>query len=374
MNEETQTAALAASERRGATSASSAQADYLCEGRHQAQRSIPEPPTSSDAGFGIAIHEALATGDASKLTTEQLSVYESCAAIREKLISDTFGPDASKAVRFIEQRYWCMVGNQWEHSAKPDLVVRSGSDALIIEYKCLPGAVEDSPSNLQLRDQAILVSGSLVLTKVTVAIIQPLVTHSPTLCQYDASTLKQAAQEMFARVIKSNTPNAKRTAGDAQCKFCLARHTCPERAAFVAASVPSVAAYFATVPVKEWTPEQRSAFCERVGIITKWIDECKAEMKALLTKDPESIPGFELEPGSVRSKVVNPDILHQRFLSIGGTTDQFMLCVDIGKKDLEAVVRSVSQLKGKGLKAKIDELLEGIVESKQTAPSIERKK
>ena len=51
-----------------------------------------------------------------------------------------------------------------------------------------------------------------------------------------------------------------------------------------------------------------------------------------------------------------------------------MLCVDIGKKDLEAVVRSVSQLKGKGLKAKIDELLEGIVESKQTAPSIERKK
>lgn len=372
MNEETPI--IVVDERRGGTSASSAQADSLCEGRHRAQRGIPEPPASSDAGFGIAIHAALASNDPSKLTAEQVSIYESCVEIRERLISDVFGPDASKARRFIEERYWCLVNKQWNHSAKPDLVVRHGSDALIIEYKCLPGDVEDSPSNLQLRDQAVLAAGSLILSKVTVAIIQPLVTHSPTLCQYDATALKQATQEMFARVIKSNTEGAKRTAGEVQCKFCLARHTCPERAAFVSASVPSVAASFASVPVKEWTPEQRAAFCDRVPVIKKWIEECNAEIKQLLASDPESVPGFMLEPGSIKRPVVKPDLLHQRFLAIGGTTEVFMSCVDIGKKDLETIVRDASKLKGKALKAKLDELLDGVTDSKQDAPSIGRKK
>ncbi len=339
-------------ERRGCTSASNAQADALCAGRHLAQQGLPDE-TSDDAAFGIAIHAALATGDSTKLTPEQFSIYESCQDITGNLIRDTFGPDASKVKDFTEQRLWCIVNKQFEHSGKPDLVARHGGVGLIIEFKCLPGEVGDSAWNQQLRDQAVLAAGHYLLDEVHVAIVQPLVTQSPSLCRYDKAALKQAEAEMFARVIASNDPQAKRVAGPEQCKFCLARHVCSTRAEYLAESMVPAVASFASVPVKAWTPEQRIQFCERAGMVTKWIDECKAELKRLMKEQPDAVPGWGLEVGSIKRPVVKPELLHERFLAAGGTTEQFMACVDIGKGDLKDAVRAATNLKGKALDAKL---------------------
>lgn len=356
-------------ETQGGTSASNAQADALCEGRHQAQIGLTSP-TTEDNLFGQQIHDALVNDDPSKLRPDQLSVYESCVEIREKLIADTFGPDFEQTKRFKEQRVWFKSAEGGHvHSAKLDLLVRHGPKGLVVEYKTLPGDVAEAPTNMQLRDQAALSAGHYLLTEIDVAIIQPLVTHTPAVCRYDTGSIQQAQSEMALRVEKSNAPNAPRTAGTVQCKFCLARYTCKEYAAFTALAVP-VSMSSLTVPVSMWSPEQRALFCERLPVAMKWLEECKSKIKQLIEADPNSVPGWKLEPGSIKRPVNNPNELHARFLAAGGTTEQFLACVDIGKGDLETQVRAVTKLKGKGLKAKIDELLTGIVDEKPDAPSL----
>jgi len=353
------------------TSASNAEADGLCQGRHQAQIGLPEIVTE-DSSFGQGVHDALKTDDPSKLSPEQLSVYESCVEIREKLIMEAFGMDASIAKRIREERYWwASTDGKLRHSGQVDLLVVHNDKGLLIDYKALPGEVSDSSANPQLRDQVSLVAGAHKLNEVDAAIIQPLVTHTPEITRYDTQSILRSQVEMGERVAASNDPHAKRTAGAAQCKFCKARFICKEYSQFIALAAPASMSSL-TVPVHEWTPDQRALFCERLPIATKWLEECKAQIKKLLAESPKSVPGWKLADGSIRRPITNPNELHTRFLALGGTTGQFMECVEIAKGKLEAQVRAATALKGKGLKAKIDELLVGIVEEKKDAPSLER--
>lgn len=355
--------------RLGCTSASNAPADALCAGRHQAQSGIPES-TTADSDFGTAIHDALKTDDPSKLQSDQLSIYEGCVEIREKLIMEKFGMDAPIAKRIKEQRFWWTSGDgKLRHSGQVDLLVFHGEEGLLIDYKALPGEVEGAAQNEQLRDQVALTAGANKLTEIDVAIVQPLVTYSPQLCRYDRVSIERSQVEMGLRVAASNDPNAKRTAGTLQCKFCRARFTCKEYAAFTALSAPSSMSSL-TVPVHDWTPEQRALFCERLPMAVKWLEECKHQIKAMLKERPESVPGWRLEKGDTRRSITNPAELHARFLALGGTTDQFMQCVEIGKGKLEAQIRAVTALKGKGLKTKMEEIQVGIVEEKECEPSL----
>lgn len=359
------------------TSASNAYYDSLCQGRHMAQLGIADI-ASEDAKFGQEIHTALATENISKLDGEQLSIYESCVEIRERLVLDYFGKDFPQVKRMFERRCWVHVlaadgKTRYPHSGQVDFLARHGTKGLIIEFKTLPADLPDSANNLQLRDQVVLGAGELILKEVAVAIVRPLVTHQPELCLYNEATIKRAEVEMFQRVRNSNNPSAPRTAGEAQCKFCKARHACPERARLLEVATPVAVSSLASVPVADWTPAQRALFCERLPMATKWLEECKGQIKALLEGDPASIPGWALEPGSVKRPVVKPEELHARFLALGGSPAQFLACVDIGKGGFEKAVRAVTQLKGKALAAKLRELLDGLTEDKPDAPSLTRR-
>lgn len=363
--------------RRGGTSASSAQADALCPGRHLAQRGLHNE-SSEDAEFGRGLHAALAANDPSKLTTEQLDIYESCIAIESKLVDQLFGPDRAKAKVFVEQRFWVKVKakdseERYDHSGQPDKIYRLGPRALIIEWKSLAGDVPVSSENHQLRDQVVLAAGNLMLTEVMAVVIQPLVTHDPAPCLYDKVSIKQAEDEMFERVRRSNDPTSPRIAGETQCKFCSARPICKEYALWNASLLPARIA-LPDLPVSQWTIEQRVAFCSGVAAVEKWIEDNREAMKQLLEQDPEAVPGFYLKPGNIREVVTDPEALFARFVELGGTLDQFMACVSITKGKLEDQTRAITKANGKSLKTKVDKLLEGIVEQKQNSPSLARKK
>lgn len=356
--------------RLGWTSASNAPADARCPGRHLAQRHLPDSEESEAAIFGTAIHEALKTDDPSKLQSDALSIYEGCMEIREKLIMEKFGMDASKVTRVKEERVW-WTGSNLQHSAQLDLLCKLNNEGLIIEYKTLTGEVEDATVNEQLRDQVALAAGAHKLTEIDVAVVQPLVTYTPRVVRYTIDTIKRAQVEMAERVKASNDPNSKRIAGAVQCKFCKARFTCKEYSEFVSLAVP-IAMYSLTSPVNTWTPEQRALFCERYPIATKWIEETKSQIKELIRINPESVPGWRLAPGDIRKTINNPGELHTRFIQLGGTTEQFMAAIEVGKGALEKQMRAATGLKGKSLKAKIDEILAGVVEEKQCDSSLDR--
>lgn len=368
-----ETAVEKVDERGGHTSASNAPADALCAGRHLAQKGLPDIETE-DSSFGTQIHDALKLEDPSKLDGDQLSIYEGCQEITNRLIKEKFGINADKVEFVKEKRFWWKSGDgKLQHSGQVDLLVRYKDEALIVEYKTLPGEVEGAATNEQLRDQVAMASGSLKLNEIDVAVVQPLVTYNPTVCRYDRLSIARSQADMVARVRASNDPSSKRVAGVSQCKYCKARFTCKEYHNYVAVSTP-VAVSSLAFPVRDWTPSQRALFCERMPVALKWIEECKHQIKKLLKENPESVPGYKLGVGKTRKPINNVNELHTRFIANGGTTQQFLDCVSIGKGDMEKQVRAFTGLKGKGLLAKMEEMLAGITDEKQDEPSIEEVK
>lgn len=380
-------------ERGGWTSASNAHADRLCAGRHNAQASMPDDPEeqSADALFGSQIHDALFAGSMDGLSPEQAAIYEQCVSIRDAVLNKVFGGDAPNAKVIKERRFKVEITAnpsdkspnpmRYGHSGKPDYIARMGNRLLIIEYKTLAGDVPESSRNEQLRDQAVLACRNLVATEAVVCVCQPLVTHDPEICVYDSAAINRAEAEMFDRIRKSNDPNALRTPNTLSCKYCKAKSVCKEYQQWASSQLPETAPV-AGIPVAQWTPEQRAHFCNMLPVAQRWLDECKEEMKRLLSKDPAAIPGFVLKDGATRERVTDPQELLNRLVSVASSSSMspqdvltlYMECVEIRKGEFETLLRKVTGLKGKGLKSKLDDMLAGIVEAKKSQPSLAREK
>lgn len=391
----TKTAVAIADPRGGWTSASNAAADLRCQGRHFAQKRAPkrQQEESEDASFGKKVHEALLNENPEGLTTAQIKVYEQCIDIRENLVFRVFGDDAPNIKVIKERRFKVSVlqaparpgmqvagtAGRYEHSAQADWVGRLGNRLLIVEYKTLPGDVPSSPENEQLRDQVVCVTRTLVASNAITAVIQPLVTHEPELCEYDAAAIGKAEQEMFTRVRNSNNPEAHRTPNPVSCKFCTATVICPEYQEWAGSRLPQTQS-LSRVPIASWTPEQRAEFCTMMPVAQKWLDDCKAEMKRLLKEDETCIPGFYLKPGSERTTITDPQKLFDRLVASSAelTAEQllplFMECVTVLKGDFEGLVRKSTGLKGKALLGKMSELIDGITETKQSDSSLAKLK
>lgn len=375
--------------RQGWTSASGAPADFLCQGRHLAQRGLQSKSTE-DAISGSRVHEALATGDVSKLDRTERETYDACKEIESKLIDRFF--EGSVPVIFQHQRFWIEFhGNNpdgtdrtLKHSGEVDLCARLGERALVIDRKTLMGQYAASPGNLQLRDYAVLVRNEFVFIKeVAVAIVQPLVTHSPELCVYHEDDLITAERQLYLRVIASNDPRSKRTPGDIQCKFCLAKGQCLEYQRWATnllphdgASSDSLAmALLMNTPVAQWTDEQFLLFLNVIkpGIDRglKWFDSVIETIKERLPNHP--LKGWGLKPGNKREIINNPQKVYERFIALGGKHDAFMKAVLVKKGDLEDALNATTGARGQALDKAMDAICQGCVEVRRNAPSLERK-
>ena len=367
------------SESRGtSTSASSAQADSLCPGRHLAQQRFPEEQSTGDSIYGTRVHDALASQKDDMLNPDQQSTYEACNAIVQKILPQFFGQDIKDALAIPtrEKRFWLTWSDGLKHSGQLDAIYKRATKALIVEYKSLPGEQAESSRNMQLRDQAVLLDFNVpLLSEVGVVVVQPLVTHSPEICVYKRADLVRSRDELYARVNASNNPNSPRKAGDVQCKFCRAKSGCPEYNAWAGKEVAATPETESLIekPVFQWTPAERTVFLDRAGVIEKWIDNCKLELKKMLKADPEAIPGYELKPGAMKGTIINPQTVFDNFSKVGGTLDAFMKCVSVTKSALDVEVRTVTKAKGKKLEDAVDAIIGENIQKKQNEPSIVRK-
>lgn len=363
--------------RQGWTSASNAEADALCLARHFAQRGLPEVERP-DSTFGNQIHAALAVAKPDGLSLEQTEIYDACQKIAAKLALQFFGNEALQAKTYRHRRFWLKLTSQggkglFQHSGEADVVYHLGSRLLILDYKCLPGEKTESSRNGQLRDLAVLAAGEIPETQeVAVAIVQPLVTHSPELCLYKPDDLKRSALDLYGRIVKSNDPKSSRVAGSIQCAFCLAKSNCREYQAWATRMVPSPRSIL-DVPVAQWTGEQCALFLDNAGIAQKWIDDCYEAMKARVKADPNSVPGWALKPGTVKHPINDPQACFDRFAALGGKIEQFLKIVSIGKGDLKEAIHTVTGAKGQALDKAIVALTQGIVDDKPDAPSLVKK-
>lgn len=365
-------------ERKGGTSASNAEPDLRCPARFLRQKPYPEV-TGEFAEFGNLIHDALAENAQNqtalkKLSLPQREIFDQCREVEKKLLLRFFPDQGSQfpVKIFREQRFWVIVDGKFIHSGKADFIARSGSRGLIIEYKTLPGDVPESPENRQLRDQMVLASGHLLLDEVGVAVDQPLVTMDPVITVYKADDIKRAEAEMFERVRRSNDPNSPALAGEVQCKFCRAKPHCIEYQKFAGTMVPGMLNLL-EVPVAVWTPSQRGYFCEQESVARTWLDETKEAIKAGAQLDPNFVEGWYMAPGAKRDTIVDPQSVFNRFAALGGTVGKFMGTVSVGMGKLREALNDLTGARGKALDAAMKTLTEGLVETKQNAPSLKRK-
>lgn len=355
------------------TTASNALPDSLCQGRFQAQIGIPDV-TSRDARFGREIHDALKRNDPSKLTFEQRDIFDSIQAIETSVVVKFFGALAPEAIKHCdrERPYTIKVG-EYEHGCTPDVVYRYLNRALVIEYKSLSGDVAPAPSNMQMRDQVVVVkSNYFAVDEIGSAVIQPLATHTPEVCCYMPQDIEQATWELVKRVTNSHAKDPKRTAGEVQCAFCKAKGICREYQAWATQGLP-VPVSIVDLPVALWTPQMRTTFCEHMGVADKWLQETKMAMKDGAKKDPDFIPGWGLDEGDERRNVTDMQALWDRFNALGGTLEAFMGCMKLTLGDFEEQVSLVTKLKGKKLKDQVSALLQGLIEIKRTEPALIRR-
>lgn len=347
------------------TSASGAPYDVLCQGRHKAQQGLKasdNEPESEDAAFGNRVHAALMRQDPSGLSRLERESYDACYETEQAAIGKFFGLSKVGCTKTIrEKRYWIEFG-EFKHSGQLDVSHKLGNMALIVEYKTLRGAVEESPYNLQLRDQVVLLSANdLLLDTVGVVIAQPPRKFDPVIAVYSGDDMELARAEVRDRVVASNSENPTRTAGRRQCERCLAKTECPEYQQWTQSLWPTtLKSQAGSEIISQWTVEQWQNFLTNRNILQGWLDNAYDAAKEMMKKDPGSIPGFYLGKSGDTVKITDVNELFTRFLALGGNLESFMRCVNVGTGKLEDEVYKLTGATGKKLDSAMHALLDGI--------------
>lgn len=373
--------------RKSLPSASAIARISACPGSFAAERGLPDAPTA-ESESGTRIHEYLAgRAPAESLSHTELDIAESCESIALKLLLDwrarIGATDLDETIVWRDnKRLWLVEKGQERCSGLADVIwtvtVQAGtSHALVLDYKTGPVNPGDADANLQLRTLAVLVDEHFGhdITTIDVALVQPLVTHTPSVCQYDRLALGKSRCQLMAALDAANEPDAPRVAGD-HCKLCRAVATCPKTASEVE-TMASLTIHESGLTVSD---QEMAKLRDRCGLAKKMIAAIEAEAFRRAQADPETWRqlGYEIREGSGRRSVEDVATVSERLNNLGVPWADITAACSINLGDIEALARGVAKdpdgkpLKGAALKAKVNDLLAGCVTIKTAKPSLRR--
>lgn len=353
-------------ERKGMPSASGFERIVLCPGSWQMEKGLPDQ-TSDDAESGTRIHAAL-SGESVELDPQEEDTVEICKSLAAGLVDKTL--DETKPIYLVERRLWFEGPAQGIDlvSAKVDMLVMADRRALIVDFKTGRGEVEHAVGNHQLMVAAVCAAHEYDLDRVFVAIVQPWVSPQVTTAVYEGEQLASARGVIIDAIRSSLRDNAPLIPGEKQCKYCKAKTTCPA----VKAEVGKLAVMTLTANNNEvLTPQDMAKLLAQCSMASAVIQAARAKAKEMLEAGL-SIPGWKLSPGRKTREVTKPDVVFERAKGIGIAPEKFMACVGVGLGDLEKLTREATGLKGEKLKEQVSALLDGAVEVKQSARSLEK--
>ena len=363
--------------RKGAPSGSEYGRIVNCPGYLNLKRRKPHWPevSSDDAASGQKVHSAYSLWEdeedyasqleALELTPDEEQCHDYCRLQTEKLVKE-LGFDADGTMQQRETRIW--LEDPVISSGQVDRAYIQPKRGLIVDIKCGRDPVSPAEENYQLRLYGLLMAANWMPEDYEViyaAIVQPWVSKVPTLVQYDAAGIKAARKELVAAMKAAADPGAWRRTGP-WCKFCPGLDgSCSEALAekehldiMFTPDHPAVAAALAALP-----NEKLAAVLDKITF-TEWvIDAAKAEAKQRLRVGME-IAGWTLEEGRRIEKIVDTQKVFERAIESGVTEPEFLACTGVGKVKLAAAVREASkrrgsELKGKSLDARMDEITAG---------------
>ena len=357
-------------ERCGLPSASNSQADQNCQGRHLAQQGIPDV-ASDDAAHGTDVHK-LMSGDVNELAAmtdvEMRDVAERGLAIRRRVAKEWLGEHQLVATSSDDNRLWRRDarGNK-TNSGLPDYLLVAELDGktrvLIEDFKSLYGKIPVAPSNLQLRDLAVLAFLEFQADEVTCYINQPLVTSTPQLVVYGAADLQHAHDEMVERVAASMKPNAPRTAGEVQCKHCKAKATCKEHLEWV--NKEGKNAMQLIEQNKQLSNGDQILYYKKAKAVTSLLKNACQQFEERVKANLEAWPEFEMKEVRGNRVITDPQAAVNA-LGDALPMEPIMQCVKVSVAQLEkafceARIAAAPDMKVKDAKAEFGQLLDGVI-------------
>lgn len=336
-------------EREGVPSGSSFARLRLCAGSWNLEKHLPDV-SSEDAKEGTLLHVVFATGDGKdNLEEEQVHAAETCEELFGEAI-EAVGLSGKYPLEIIEKRYWLSHPESFEPILSGQLdraLIDDTGKALVFDAKFGRGDVQPAEENDQL-----MAYGSLfyenhrdMIKEVYVAIGRPRAPRKErlTIARYSVDSLKRAYNEILATLERNNNPNAIRTPGIVQCKYCKACGVaCPESL--------TVLHKFAVVNEEEINdPATLGAALKRgklAAIVEKGIER---KVRDLLAQDPESVPGWMVTPenkmrviADVKALIAraceHPDVTPDKLLAIAKFSLTSIDKLLGGKKNAEEIL------------------------------------
>jgi hypothetical protein len=372
--------------RGGMTSASNAQADRLCPGRHLAQRGAPKEIESDEASLGTLMHAVFAGLEPeSKLDSESLKTVRRAKDIESQILGTWLielnqeQPATCHREDGTEKnRMWATRTGQRRHSGLADCFWRTadGMHALLEDYKSLWGDIPDASVNEQLRDLACMIWKTYGVETVTAFINQPRVTWRVAdvrLVKYEREDLVRAYSEMMERVEKSNDIRSPRIVGSVQCKYCRAAGTsrCPE------SQKALVAIGQAQFDIEHASPAERGDWLEKLNWIVDTAEKGIEQLKQGIRENGEGwAEGWGFGKAK-RSREIDTQSIPQIGASLSAHFDQFQpaqlaACCKLSVPKLEQLHAKLSGLSGKQAFDHFEQLFGELIETKEQQQPIQR--
>lgn len=367
-------------ERKGVPSASGVERIHLCPGSWNLERGLPDGESSADADSGTRVHDVWAgLASIDTLSLEERETLDALQWLELQAIRTVFGGLDETAQVHREKRLWLHdEAGAPQFSGKLDLYIIQGDHALILDGKTGRNETERANGNMQLRTQAVLLDEHTrkTLKSITVGILAPWQEDRLTLCRYEVDHLDAAQVELQEILDSSKDPLALRIPIEKACRYCKAKAICPE-ARIEALSLPAKADA-ETVLVQEpqliaqtLSPESLALCLDRGQLFERIHTAIRGEARKRLMAG-DRVPGWHLKPGRVNRPITDPALVFGRFLEIGGTQEQFMTTVEVGKGALQEQVNAITKETGKALKNRMASILDGATQEKQSGAILER--
>lgn len=342
-------------ERQGRPSASDAEANELCPGRHMMSLGMEDQSTPQSIR-GDVIHQWLHDPTSIELVAEDRVLANKCLQQREALLDLMWDDWRTNPPTIIqEERIW-YAKNRF--SGMPDFVAIRDGLCLLADYKTGRIKVANAATNRQLMWLAVLVYSKYSVREMTVAVIQPYCGPC-TSYTYDTNALKKARARitLILRRIESN--QAFLRAGEKQCKYCKAKELCPELQ-------NKSRAIRRVTDVTALAPLQVTEALDVIPAVRKMCDAIEARARCMIEDDPLAVPHYELTAGKTTRRIKEPRMALEALKGDGLIDDTgFLESCSVGITALRKRVQQFAEIPPSETYKAINTSLANQIEEKQ---------
>lgn len=255
------------------------------------------------AESGTDVHRARA-GEEVELNENQEEMRQTLTRIELNTVESLY-PGLGLYGR--ERRIWLRKGFKPIFSGKYDVAYADTRLECAAIFDDKTGRLEVTPAerNYQMRDLAALWHNQHAETEqLDVVVIQPMITHEPSIARYQRDELEHALTLLRENLEEIADPDARRTPGH-YCRHCPARAHCDEAKNYSVQAPRVLLQAIERGDVVLPLGEKGRSVLESIDVGYKILDKLWDAYEAAVIADPDAIPGWIMAEGAERREIVD---------------------------------------------------------------------